>query len=66
MTENNLKELDLEIRVSKLNMNALRAAIFSVENTDDLETIVQAGERYQTLASKMKKKKYNQTNSEDE
>ena len=56
MTENNLKELDLEIRVSKLNMNALRAAIFSVENTDDLETIVQAGEKYQTLASKMKKK----------
>jgi len=56
MVEKNLKELDLELRVGRLSMNSLRAALFSIENTDDLENIVAAGERYQVLALKMKKK----------
>ena len=56
MVEQKLKELDLELRVGELSMNALRAALFSIENSDDLENIVAAGERYQILSKKMKKK----------
>lgn len=54
--EERLKEIELQIRIRKLTPNSLRAALFSIENIDDLEKAVNAGEHFQELVSKLKKK----------
>lgn len=51
-----MDELNLETRVLNLTPNALRAALFSVDNKNVLEDLIKAGENYQELANKMKKK----------
>uniref|UniRef100_A0A6M3LBI5 Uncharacterized protein n=1 Tax=viral metagenome TaxID=1070528 RepID=A0A6M3LBI5_9ZZZZ len=50
-------EMNIETRVLNLTPNALRAALFSIDNKSVLEDLVTAGENYQKLADKMKKQK---------
>ncbi len=51
-----MTDIDMQIRVNKLNQNSLRAAIFSIEDEQALETAVSAGEHYQKLTEKIGKK----------
>ncbi len=52
-----MTDIDMQIRVNKLSLNSLRAALFSIENTEALETAVSAGEHYQKLTEKIGKSK---------
>lgn len=56
MSDDKLKELDLELRIKKLGLNDLRAALFSVKDTEILESMVKSGEDYQKLQERLKKK----------
>lgn len=49
-------DIDLQIRVNNLNLNSLRAALFSIEDTQVLNTAVDAGEHYQKLTEKIGRK----------
>ncbi len=51
-----MTDINTQIRVNKLSQNSLRAALFSIEDTDILEKAVTAGERYQELREMMGKK----------
>jgi len=51
-----MTDINTQIRVNKLSQNSLRAALFSIEDTDVLEAAVTAGERYQELREKISRK----------
>ncbi len=51
-----MTDIDMQIRVNKLSQNSLRAALFSIEDTNELEVAVTAGEYYQKLTEKIGKK----------
>jgi len=51
-----MTDINMQIRVNKLSLNSLRAAIFSLEDTDVLEAAVTAGEHYQKLTEKIGRK----------
>lgn len=49
------RERDVVDRISKLSNSALRAAIFSIENIDELERLAQIGEDYMEALSASRK-----------
>lgn len=51
-----MTDIDMQIRVNTLSHNSLRAALFSIEDSQTLETAVSAGEHYQKLTEKIGKK----------
>jgi len=51
-----MTDINMQIRVNKLSQNSLRAALFSIEDTDVLEAAVTAGEQYQELREKISRK----------
>jgi hypothetical protein len=51
-----MTDVDMQIRVNSLNLNALRAALYSIENASILERAVDAGEQYQKLMKKISTK----------
>ncbi len=51
-----LKELELQIRIGKLSLNAVRTALLSITDIDVLEAAVAAGEAYQELRGKLVRK----------
>jgi len=50
------QEHELQARIKRLTLNSLRAAFFSIENTRILERAVIAGEQYQELMAKIRRK----------
>ena len=54
MTEEQAQEM--QVRIKKLTLNSVRAALFSIENMHVLEKAVTAGERYQELVAKIRRK----------
>lgn len=46
------RERDAVDRISKLSVSALKAAIFSIENIDELERLAKVGEEYTEALSK--------------
>uniref|UniRef100_A0A6H1ZJ25 Uncharacterized protein n=1 Tax=viral metagenome TaxID=1070528 RepID=A0A6H1ZJ25_9ZZZZ len=51
-----MTDINMQIRVNKLSQNSLRAALFSIEDTDVLEAAVSSGEKYQELKEKISRK----------
>ncbi len=50
------RERDAVDRISKLSNSALKAAIFSIENVDELERLAKVGEDYTNALSVSRKK----------
>lgn len=48
------RERDVVDRIRKLSNSALMAAIFSIENVDELERLAKIGEEYTEALSKVK------------
>lgn len=50
------RERDAVDRISKLSHNALKVAVFSIENVDELERLAKVGEDYTNALSISRKK----------